>query len=115
MDKLDDPGPLPADITVHQDSGYDSGKTRDKLAGRGLHGQITHTSEKALSQASSRWHAEHTNTWYNPFNRHQRSYERREHVIDAYFDLGDAAITARSLIAKAWTLNRWNTRPAHHP
>jgi hypothetical protein len=34
---------------------------------------------------------ERTNAWHNAFNRLQRCYERRENVIDAYFDLADAA------------------------
>ena len=34
LDQLDDLGPLPDDITVHLDAGYDSQKTRDELAGR---------------------------------------------------------------------------------
>jgi transposase len=42
LDKLDDIGPLPDDITVHLDAGYDSQKTRDELAGRGLTGDIAH-------------------------------------------------------------------------
>jgi hypothetical protein len=115
LDKLADIGPLPDDITVHLDSGYDSGKTRDELAGRGLHGQIAHKGEKAPIQASQRWQVERTNAWHNAFNRLQRCYERREHIIDAFFDLADAIITVRSLIRKAWTLYRWDTRPAHRP
>jgi hypothetical protein len=42
-------------------------------------------------------------------------YERREQVIDAFFDLADAIITVRSLIRKAWTLYRWDSRPARRP
>lgn len=80
LDELDGLGPLPDDITVHLDSGYDSGKTRDELAGRGLHEQTAHKGEKALIQASDRWHVERTNAWHNAFNRLQRCYERREHV-----------------------------------
>jgi hypothetical protein len=38
-DKLDDLGPLPDDITAHLDAGYDSQKTRDELAARGLAGK----------------------------------------------------------------------------
>jgi hypothetical protein len=37
---------------VRLDSGYDSSKTRDELAGRGLSGQIAHKGEKAPIQAS---------------------------------------------------------------
>jgi transposase len=115
LDKLDGLGPLPDEITVHLDSGYDSGKTREELACRGLRGQIAHKGEKAPIQASGRWHIERTNAWHNAFNRLQRCYERREHVIDAFFDFADAIITVRSLIRKAWTLYRWDTRPARRP
>lgn len=37
LDRLDDLGSLPEVITVHLDSGYDFGKTRDLLDERGLH------------------------------------------------------------------------------
>ena len=115
LDKLADLGPLPDDITVHLDSGYDSDKTREELASRDLHGQIAHKGEKAPIQASGRWHAERTNAWHNAFNRLQRCYERRECVIDAFFDLADTIITVRSLIRNAWTLYRWDTRPPRRP
>jgi len=112
LDLLGELGPLPAEITVHLDAGYDSGKTRQTLTERGLRGQIAHKGEKAPIQASRRWHVERTNAWHNAFNRFQRCYERREKVIDAFFDLADAIITVRSLIRQAWITHRWDTRPA---
>ena len=112
LDKLDDIGPLPGDITVHLDAGYDSQKTRDELAGRGMTGEIAHKGDKAPIQAGQRWHVERTNAWHNSFNRLQRCYERNEDVIDAFFDLADAIITVRRLIREAWTLYRWDNRPA---
>jgi transposase len=115
LDLLDDLGPLPEHITVHLDAGYDSGKTRDELATRGLHGEIAHKGDKAPIQAGQRWHVERTNAWHNGFNRLQRCYERREIVIDAFFDLADAVITLRSLIRQAWTTHRWDTRPTRRP
>jgi transposase len=115
LDLLDDLGPLPAQITVHLDSGYDSGKTRDTLAERGLHGEIARKGEKAPIQATQRWHVERTNAWHNNFNRLQRCYERREAVVEAFFDLADAIITVRSLIRRAWTTHRWDTRPTRRP
>lgn len=115
LDHLDTLGPLPSDITVHLDAGYDSGKTRALLAERGLHGEIAHKGEKAPIQATHRWHVERTNAWHNAFNRLQRCYERREHVINAFFDLADAIITLRRLIRCAWTTHRWDTRPARRP
>ena len=54
LDLLSDLGPLPEEITVHLDAGYDSGKTRQTLADRGLRGQIAHKGEKAPIQASRR-------------------------------------------------------------
>lgn len=115
LDKLDAFGPLPATVTVHLDAGYDSQVTRDLLEARELHGEIAHKGDKAPIQASQRWHVERTNAWHNAFNRLQRCYERREQVIDAFFDLADAIITLRSLIRQAWTLYRWDTRPTRRP
>jgi transposase len=111
LDKLGKIGPLPDEIRVHLDAGYDSQKTRDELAARGMTGQIAHKGDKALVQAGQRWHIERTNAWHNAFNRVQRCYERHEDVIDAYFDLADAIITVCSLIRQAWTTRRWDTRP----
>jgi transposase len=100
LDLLDDLGPLPDHLTVHLDAGYDSGKTRNKLAERGMHGDIAHKGDKAPIQAGQRWHVERTNAWHNTFNRLQRCYERREAVVDAFFDLADTIITVRSLIRR---------------
>jgi transposase len=113
LDKLDELGPLPDDITVHLDAGYDSRNTRDELAARGMTGQIARKGVKAPIQAGQRWHVERTNAWHNGFNRLQRCYERDEDVIDAFFDLADAIITVRSLIRQAWFTYRWDTRPQH--
>jgi len=115
LDRLDDLGPLPEAITVHLDSGYDSGKTRDLLAERNLRGEIARKGDKAPIQAGQRWHVERTNAWHNAFNRLQRCHERTEIVIDAFFDLADAIITVRSLIRRAWTTHRWDNRPARRP
>ena len=115
LDLLDELGPLPDEITVHLDSGYDSGKTRDTLAKRGLHGEIARKGEKAPIQATQRWHVERTNAWHNAFNRLQRCYERREAVVEAFFDLADTIITLRSLIRRAWTTHRWDSRPPRRP
>ncbi|MFG1678526.1 IS5 family transposase [Nonomuraea sp. NPDC049269] len=81
LDKLDDLGPLPDDITVHLDAGYDPGKTRDELDRRGLTGEIA------------------------------RCHERQTVIVDAFFDLADAIITIRSLIRRAWITHRWTNRP----
>jgi transposase len=115
LDKLDDLGPLPDVITVHLDAGYDSQNTRDELTSRKLYGEIAHKGDKAPIQAGQRWHVERTNAWHNAFNRLQRCYERRQAVIEAFFDLADAIIALRSLIRQAWTTHRWDTRPRRRP
>jgi transposase len=115
LDKLSEIGPLPGDITVHLDAGYDSAKTRTELETRNMRGEIAHKGDKAPIQAGQRWHVERTNSWHNNFNRLQRCYERDQEVIDAFFDLADAIITLRRLIREAWILYRWDTRPAKCP
>jgi hypothetical protein len=115
LDKLGEMGPLPDDVTGHLDAGCDSQKPRTELASRKMTGEIAHKGDKAPIQAGQRWHVERTNAWRNAFNKLQRGYERRETVIDAFFDLADAIITLRRLIREAWTLYRWDTRPAKRP
>ena len=115
LDKLDEIGPLPDDMTLHIDAGYDSQKTRDELDRREIKGEIARKGIKAPIQAGQRWPVERTNSWHNNFNKLQRCYERDEQVIDAFFDLADAIITLRRLIREAWTLYRWDTRPVKRP
>jgi lipid-binding SYLF domain-containing protein len=59
--------------------------------------------EKATRPRSSRaalacW----TNARHNTFNRLQRCHERREEVIDAFFDLAEAITTVHSLIRQGF-------------
>jgi transposase len=115
LDKLGEISPLPDDITVHLDAGYDSQKTRDELGERNMTGEIAHKGNNAPIQAGQRWQVERTNSWHNGFNRLQRCYERKEDVIDAFFDLADTIITVRSMIRQSWTLYRWDDRPAKRP
>lgn len=115
LDRLNNLGPLPDNITVHLDAGYDSDKTRALLDERGLHGRIARKGEKAPIQAGQRWHVERTHAWQNAFCRLARCYERRATVIDAFFDLADTIITIRSLIRRAWTTHRWDGRPNPRP
>ncbi|MFF4576773.1 IS5 family transposase [Streptomyces sp. NPDC001410] len=114
LDKLDDLGPLPDDITVHLDAGYDSAKTRNQLERRGLTSEIAHKGEKAPIQAGRRWHIERTDAWHNAFVRLARCYERRATIIDAFFDLADTIITIRSLIRRARTTHRCTNRSQRH-
>jgi len=82
---------------------------------RGPHGRIAHKGEKALIQASQRWHVERTHAWQNALHRVARCYERRAPVDNAFFDLTDTIITVRSLIRRAWMTHRWGERPNRRP
>jgi hypothetical protein len=56
-------GPLPERIKVHLDRGYDSAKTRQELAERGLEAQIAQHGLPAPVQAGMRWPVERTHAW----------------------------------------------------
>jgi transposase len=63
LDTLDRLGPLPVGPTVHLDRGYDSSKTREALAERGMTGQIAEQGRPAPIQAGQRWPVERTHGW----------------------------------------------------
>jgi hypothetical protein len=46
-----------------------------------------------------------------------REIDRRVNpiVVEAFFDIADTIITVRSLIRRAWTTHRWDTRPPRRP
>lgn len=111
LDELKDFQPLPAEVTVHLDAGYDYRPCREELDQRGLHGQIAHRGEPAPIQVGNRWVVERTNSWMNDFGKLRRCTERRQACIDAYLDLAAAIITIRALLRAAWILYRWDTRP----
>ncbi|MFC9626180.1 IS5 family transposase [Streptomyces sp. NPDC056930] len=115
LDLLEELGPLPDEITVHLDAGYDSATTRTLLNERRLHGRIAHKGIQAPIQATRRWPVERAHAWQNAFHRLARCYERRINVIDAFFDLADTIITVRNLIRRAWTTHRWEGRPGRQP
>ena len=68
LDRLDDLGPLPDEVTSPPDAGYDGLVPCDDRRPRG---EIAHKGEKAPIQASHRWPVERTNAWHNGFNRFQ--------------------------------------------
>jgi transposase len=115
LDTLDRLGPLPSEPTVHLDRGYDNATTRAELAKRGMTGQIAAKGTPAPIQASRRWPVERTHAWGNQFKKLVWNTERCDRVIDAFLALAHAIITLRRLIRCAWTLYRWDTRPARRP
>ena len=111
LDEIKDFAPLPTEVTVHLDAGYDYRPCREDLDQRGLHGQIAHRGEPAPIQVGRRWVVERTNSWFNDFGKLRRCTERRQQCVDAYLDLAAAIITIRALLRAAWLLYRWDSRP----
>ena len=111
LDGLKDFAPLPADVSVHLDAGYDYRSCREALDERGLTGQIAHRGEPAPIQVGRRWVVERTNSWLNDFGKLRRCTERCRDCVDAYLALAIAIVTIRALLRAAWYRYRWNTRP----
>ena len=111
LDALKDFAPLPADVTVHLDAGYDYRPCQEALEERGLLGEIASRGTPAPIQLGKRWVVERTNSWLNDFGRLRRCTERRRACVDAYLALAAAIVTVRALRRAAWYLYRWNTRP----
>ena len=111
LDELKQWQPLPPDITVHLDAGYDYRPCREALADRELIGQIAQRGTPAPIQVGKRWVVERTNSWLNDFGKIRRCTERRRDCIDAYLTLAAAIVTIRALIRAARSLYRWDTRP----
>jgi transposase len=104
-------GPLPTDITVALDAGYDSDKTRTTLAERDLQGQIAHKGTPAPIQATRRWPVERTHAWGNNFGKLRWCTDRRTPVVEFWLALAHAIITLGRLLRQAWTCYRWEGRP----
>jgi transposase len=111
LDALKDFQPLPADVRVHLDAGYDYRPCREALEERGLLGEIASRGIPAPIQVGKRWVVERTNSWLNDFGRLRRCTERCRACVDAYLALAAAIVTVRALRRAAWYLYRWNTRP----
>ncbi len=111
LDALKDFQPLPAEVTVHLDAGYDYRPCRAALEDRGLCGAIAARGTPAPIQVGKRWPVERTNSWLNDFGRLRRCTERRRACVDAYLALAAAIVTVRALCRAAWLLYRWDSRP----
>jgi IS5 family transposase len=111
LDALKDFPPLPADVTVHLDAGYDYRPCREALDERGLRGDIASRGTPAPIQVGKRWVVERTHSWLNDFGKIRRCTERRCACVDAYLALAAAIVTVRALRRAAWYLYRWDDRP----
>ena len=74
-------GPMPGQVTVHLDRGYDSAATRALLAEFGFAGQIGRKGVPAPVQAGKRWVVERVHAWMNGYGKLRRCTERDAKVV----------------------------------
>lgn len=115
LDTLKRLGPFPPTITVHLDRGYDSALTRERLAVRGMHGEIAARGQPAPIAASERWPVERTNAWTNAHKKLVWCTERRAVVIAFWLAFSAVIIVVGRLVRDAWMRYRWDGRPARKP
>lgn len=104
-------GPLPEQVNVNLDRGYDSAKTRTALAELGFTAEIARKGVPAPIQAGKRWVVERAHSWMNGFGKLRRCTEKDGHVVDFYLHLAATIVTLRMLIRRATLQYRWDTRP----
>lgn len=93
------------------DAGYDHQLVHTGLTEREITPRTTKRGTKTPIQTDGRWAAERTNSWMNNFGKLRRNTERRRLCTEFYLALATAGITVRSLIRRAWSTHRWDTRP----
>jgi transposase len=108
-------GPLPGQLTVHLDAGYDYQPCRQVLADRGMAGQIATRGLSAPIQAGRRWPVERTHAWANQYGKLRWCTERRRIVVQFWLLLALALIVVGRLIRRAWTDYRWEGRSRRRP
>jgi transposase len=111
LDGLAARGPLPPDLSVALDRGYDSRRTRTTLADLGLSGQIAHQPSGGPVPLGERWVVERTHAWMNGFGKVRRCTERTATVVDFYLWLAAVFVVVQLLIQRARGTFRWPTRP----
>lgn len=104
-------GPLPPEVTVHLDRGYDSTPSRAVLAASGFTGEIAPRGLPAPVYASTRWVVERTHAWMNGFGKLRRCTDTTAATVDFYLFLAAAFVVTRMLIHHARARFRWPDRP----
>ena len=115
LDTLEVLGPLPEQMRVHLDRGYDSATTREKLRSHGFIPDISEKGKPILLRTGKRWVVERTTSWHNAHKKLVWCTERRGRVIDFWIAFSEVIIVVRRLIRKAWTHYRWEGRPHRRP
>ena len=115
LDLLDRFTPFPEPPTVHLDRGYDSAVTRERLAQRGLVGEISPKGTPAPLAATGRWVIERTHAWTNAHKKLVWCTERRLVVIAFWLTFSAVLITVGRLVREGWSRSRWDERPRRKP
>jgi transposase len=115
LDTLEGLDPLPDAMTVHLDRGHDSSVTRERLADRGLQGEIAQKGQPAPVTAGKRWVVERTNAWINAYKKLVWCTERRGRVVEFWVSFVAVIVIVGRLIRQAWTRYRWDGRPVRKP
>jgi IS5 family transposase len=115
LDTLEVLGPLPEQMRVHLDRGYDLKATRQRLEERGLIGVIAEKGKPSPLRATKRWVVERTNSWHNAHKKLVWCTERRGRVVDFWIAFSEVIMVVRRLIREAWTRYRWEGRPLRRP
>ena len=115
LDTLEVLEPLPEQMSVHLDRGYDSETTREKLRSHGFIPEISEKGRPSPLRATKRWVAERTNSWHNAHKKLVWCTERRGRVIDFWIAFSEVVMVVRRLIREAWTHYRWEGRPHRRP
>jgi hypothetical protein len=104
-------GPLPEDVNVNLDRGYDNNKSRNLLRELGFTGEIARKGVPAPIQAGKRWTVERTHSWMNGYGKLRRCTERNGAVVEFYLHLAATLVTLRMLIRRSTSRYRWDGRP----
>jgi transposase len=115
LDTLEALGPLPEQMSVHLDRGYDSRTIRRKLQARGFIPEISEKGKPAPLRDGKRWVVERTNSWHNAHKKLVWCTERRGVVIDFWIAFSNVVIVVGRLIREAWIHCRWQGRPHRRP
>jgi transposase len=115
LDTLEILGPLPEQMRVHLDRGYDSETTHKKLRSRGFVPKISEKGRPSPLRATKRWVVERTNSWHNSHKKLVWCTERRRKIIDFWIAFSEVVIVVRRLIREAWINYRWDGRPHRRP